>query len=176
MITVQLPPSTLVEQERLRHSQNELLRAKQELQWEQLQVQQHEKIARERCISAILAAHKRERVSFEKLCQLSTEVQSDASRWHELLRLISEAYRRSHVFFAGSTLFIFYARCALEFAKGMLPNQTRLISTIAIAVNLQDRQKRSSANGGKGSSAKGGKRTNGLSSCMERARSSHWAP
>jgi hypothetical protein len=98
MITVQLPPSTLVEQERLRHSQNELLRAKQELQWEQLQVQQHEKIARERCISAILAAHKRERVSFEKLCQLSTEVQSDASRWHELLRLISEAYRRSHVF------------------------------------------------------------------------------
>jgi hypothetical protein len=81
MITVQLPQSTPLEQERLRHSQNELLRAKQELQWEQLQVQQQqEKITRECCISAILAAHKRERVPFEELCQPSTEVQSDASR------------------------------------------------------------------------------------------------
>jgi hypothetical protein len=169
MITVQLPQSTPPEQERLQHSQNELLRAKQELQWEQLQVQQrHEKIAREYCISAILAAHKRERAPFEELYPLSAEVHSDASRWHELLRLISDAYRRSHVILAGSTLFVSYVRYALEFAKGMPAQSNELLSTIAIALGLQDHQKRSSA--------KGGKRTNRLSSCMERAGSSHWAP
>ena len=169
MITVQLPQSMLPEQERLQHSQNELFRAKQELQWEQLQAQQRqEKITREYCISAILAANKRERVPFEELYPLLAEVQSDSSRWNELLRLISDAYRRSHVILAGSTLFVSYVRYGLEFAKGMPAQSNKLLSTIAIALGLQDHQKRPSA--------KGGKRTNGLSSCMERAGSSHWAP
>ena len=46
MITVQLPRPTLVEPERLQPGTSEFLRAKQELQWEEIQVQQqHEKIA-----------------------------------------------------------------------------------------------------------------------------------
>jgi hypothetical protein len=217
MITVKLPRATAPEQERLQHSQNELLRAKQELQWEQMQVQQRqEKIARERCISAILAAHKRERVPFEGLYPLSEELQNNASRPHELFRWINEAYRRRHVILSIATRFVAYGRHALEWASGLPSQLSNLRSPIEIALGLRDHHKLSSAQedklssaqegklssaqegklssaqeeklpsakagkraavkAGKRSSAKAGRRTNGLSSCMDRARASHWAP
>jgi hypothetical protein len=208
MITVKLPRATAPEQDRLQHSQNELLRAKQELQWEQMQVQQRqEKIARERCISAILAAHKRERVPFEGLYPLSEELKNNASRPHELLRWINEAYRRRHAILSLSTRLVAYGRHALEWASGLPAQLSKLRSPIEIALGLGAHQtlssaqegklssaqqgklssaheeklpsakagKRAAAKAGKRSSAKAGRRTNGLSSCMDRARASHWA-
>jgi hypothetical protein len=184
MITVQLPRPTLVEQERSQPGQNELLRAKQELQWEEIQVQQqHEKFARERCISAILAAHKRNRMPFEQLYQLPGDVQGETSRARELLRVTGEVCRRSHAILSNATLLVAYVPHALALAKVMPSRLNNLLSTIAMALGLRDHQKRSSAKGAKLSSAKGrkrpaakgGKRTRALS-CMERSGASHWAP
>ena len=184
MITVQLPRPTLVEPERLQPGSSEFLRAKQELQWEEIQVQQqHEKIARERCISAILAAHKRNRVPFEGLYPRPEEMQSDASRSRELLRRLGGVFRSSHMILSNSTLLVAYVPHALALAKGMPSRLNNLLSIIAMALGLRDHEKRSSAKGAKLSSAKGrkrpsakgGKRTRALS-CMERSGASHWAP
>jgi hypothetical protein len=181
MITVQLPRST--EQERLQHSQNELFRAKQELQWEQLQVQQqHEKLARERCISAILAAHQKSRIPLDDLYPRPADFESDAALARQLLRLISETCRRSGVVSSGATLLVAYLRYALECAKGMPARSNHLVSTIALACGLRDHQRRSSTKGAKRSSAKGGRRSTvkrakrsiGPSSWMERTRVSSW--
>jgi hypothetical protein len=183
MITVQLPRSTVPEQERLQHSQNELLRAKQELQWEQLQVQQqHEKLARERCISAILAAHQKSRVPLDDLYPRPADDESDAALARQLLRLISETRRGSRVVSSGATLLVAYLRHALECAKGLPAQSNHLVSTIALACGLRGHQTRSSTKGTKRSSAKGrrrsaakrAKRSSGPSSWMERARAAHW--
>jgi hypothetical protein len=144
MITVQLPRSTVPEQERLQHSQNELFRAKQELQWEQLQVQQqHEKLARERCISAILAAHQKSRIPLDDLYPRPADFESDAALARQLLRLISETRRRSRVVSSGATLLVAYLRHALECAKGLPARSNHLVSTIALACGLRDHRKRS---------------------------------
>jgi hypothetical protein len=182
MITVQLPRSTVPEQERLQHSQDELFRAKQELQWEQLQVQQqHEKLARERCISAILAAHQKSRIPLDDLYPRPADFETDAAPVRELIRLLSETCRRNRVV-SSATLLVAYVRHALECAKGMPAQSNHLVSTIALACGLREHQKRSSTKGAKRSSAKGGrrsaakgaKRSSGPSSWMERARVSSW--
>jgi hypothetical protein len=192
MITVQLPRSTVPEQEPLPHSQNELFRAKQELQWEQLQVQhQHERLARERCISAILAAHQKSRIPLDDLYPRPADYESDAAPARQLLRLISETCRRSRVVSSGATLLVAYLRHALEGAKGLPARSNHLVSTIALACGLRDLQARSSTKGAKRSSTKGGRRSAAkqakrsigpsswveparISSWMERARAAHW--
>jgi hypothetical protein len=191
MITVQLPRSTVPEQERLQHSQNELFRAKQEVQWEQLQVQQqHEKLARERCISAILAAHQKSRMPLDDLYPRPADFESDATPARELLRLIRETCRRSRVVSSGATLLVAHVRYALEYAKGMPAQSNHLVSTIALAWGPGDHQKRSPTKGAKRSSAKGARRSAAkrakrsskpswmeparMPSWMERARAAHW--
>ncbi len=185
MITVQLPQSTLVEQERLQSSQNEVLRAKQELQWQELQAQQqHERIARERCIAAILAAHNRERVLFDELYQVSEEAQSDASHSRELLHLTIEACHRALVISASATaLLVAYVRYSRELGNGML-SRLRIFSAQwrwhAVLGDLRSapwrKRKTLLSEKRKTASHRGRKRTRALSSCMKRARASHRAP
>jgi hypothetical protein len=191
MITVQLPRSTVPEQERLPYNQNELFRAKQELQWEQLQVQhQHERLARERCISAILAAHQKSRMPLDDLYPRPGDYESDAAPARQLLRLISETCRGSRVVSSGATLLVAYLRHALECARGLPARSHHLVSTIALACGLREHQTRSSTKGAKRSSATGARRSAAkrakrsskpswmeparTSSWMERARAGHW--